>query len=69
MSAVQQAWRDRFPENGPFTLPATKAAIAAHLHLTPEHFSRLLHELADDGLLRIEGRRITLLQPQWFRPP
>jgi CRP-like cAMP-binding protein len=48
----------------PFALPATKAAVAAHLNLTPEHFSRLLHELADGGLLRVEGRRITVLQPQ-----
>jgi CRP/FNR family transcriptional regulator, dissimilatory nitrate respiration regulator len=47
-----------------FTLPATKASIAAHLYLTPEHFSRLLHDMADEGLLRIEGRRITLLAPQ-----
>jgi len=48
----------------PFALPATKAAVAAHLRLTPEHFSRLLHELAASGLLRVEGRRITVLQPQ-----
>lgn len=47
----------------PFTLPAAKAAVAAHLRLTPEHFSRLLHELAAEELLRIDGRRITLLQP------
>lgn len=47
----------------PFTLPAAKAAVAAHLRLTPEHFSRLLHELAGERLLRVEGRRITLLQP------
>lgn len=53
----------------PFTLPATKAAVAAHLQLTPEHFSRLLHELAEDGLLRVEGRRITLLQPQRLAAP
>lgn len=47
----------------PFTLPAAKAAVAGHLRLTPEHFSRLLHELAAEHLLRVEGRRITLLQP------
>ena len=47
-----------------FVLPATKAAVAAHLHLTPEHFSRLLHGLAQEGLLRVEGRRITVLEPQ-----
>jgi CRP/FNR family transcriptional regulator, dissimilatory nitrate respiration regulator len=40
------------------TLPATKAAIAKQLHLTPEHFSRLLHELAASGLLELSGRRI-----------
>jgi CRP/FNR family transcriptional regulator, dissimilatory nitrate respiration regulator len=47
-----------------FVLPATKAAVAAHLHLTPEHFSRLLHGMVEEGLLRVEGRRITVLQPQ-----
>jgi CRP-like cAMP-binding protein len=41
-----------------FTLPASKAAIATQLNLTPEHFSRLLHELAADGLLDVHGRRI-----------
>ena len=43
---------------------SSKAAVAAHLNLTPEHFSRLLHELADGGLSRVDGRRITVLQPQ-----
>jgi len=43
------------------TLPATKAAIASQLNLTPEHFSRLLHELVAAGLLQVEGRRITVL--------
>jgi len=42
------------------TLPATKAAIASQLNLTPEHFSRLLHELAAAGLLQVEGRHITV---------
>jgi CRP/FNR family transcriptional regulator, dissimilatory nitrate respiration regulator len=41
-------------------LPAPKAAVASHLHLTPEHFSRILHELADDGLLQVHGRRIAV---------
>ena len=41
-----------------FTLPATKAAIATQLGLTPEHFSRLLHDLAACGLLQVSGRRI-----------
>lgn len=39
-------------------LPAAKAAVASHLHLTPEHFSRILHELAEAGLIVVEGRTI-----------
>src|SRR5512140_1100762 len=42
------------------TLPAAKAAVASHLRLTPEHFSRILHELAAAGLLQVQGRRITV---------
>lgn len=42
------------------TLPATKAAIASQLNLTPEHFSRLLHELAAAGLLQVSGRQISV---------
>ena len=43
-----------------FRLPATKAAIASQLNLTPEHFSRLLHELVAAGLLQMEGRHMTV---------
>jgi CRP-like cAMP-binding protein len=41
-------------------LPAAKAAIASQLNLTPEHFSRMLHELAQGGLLQVHGRTITI---------
>jgi CRP-like cAMP-binding protein len=49
-------------EPGPIvvTLPAAKAQIASQLNLTPEHFSRILRELVDAGLLRVEGRKITV---------
>ena len=43
------------------TLPAKKAEVASQLGLTPEHFSRILRELGDAGLLRVTARRITLL--------
>jgi CRP-like cAMP-binding protein len=51
--------RDR-PNPVHIVLPASKAAIASQLNLTPEHFSRVLHELAHAGLLQIDGRKITI---------
>ncbi|MBI5276369.1 MAG: Crp/Fnr family transcriptional regulator [Burkholderiales bacterium] len=46
---------------GELALPASKASVASQLNVTPEHFSRLLHELAADGVLAIEGRRVRVL--------
>ena len=45
---------------GPVTvrLPTHKGTIASRLNLTQEHFSRILHELVDAGLLTVEGRLI-----------
>jgi CRP-like cAMP-binding protein len=43
------------------TLPAQKSLVASHLNVTPEYFSRILHELADEGLIRIDGRDIGIL--------
>lgn len=43
------------------TLPAQKTLVASRLNLTPEYFSRILHELAEEGLIRIEGRDIEIL--------
>lgn len=43
------------------TLPTSKATIASRLSLTPEYFSRVLHELAGAGLIEIDRREIRLL--------
>ncbi len=43
-----------------WTLPAGKAEVASQLNLSPEHFSRILHELAEAGLLQVQGRRIVV---------
>jgi CRP-like cAMP-binding protein len=49
---------------GRATLPAQKSLIASRLNLTPEYFSRILHELADEGLVRVEGRDIAILDAE-----
>jgi CRP-like cAMP-binding protein len=40
------------------TLPSNKGTIASRLNLTQEHFSRILHELTDLGLIIVEGKKI-----------
>ena len=40
------------------TLPTNKGVIASRLNLTKEHFSRILHELSEKGLIVVDGRRI-----------
>jgi CRP-like cAMP-binding protein len=42
------------------TLPASKAVVASRLNLTPEHFSRILHELVAAGLVAVDGRHIAI---------
>ncbi|OGA96117.1 MAG: Crp/Fnr family transcriptional regulator [Betaproteobacteria bacterium RIFCSPLOWO2_12_FULL_66_14] len=42
------------------TLRATKGVIASRLSLTQEHFSRILQELASNGLIEVQGRSVRL---------
>lgn len=41
-------------------LPTSKHIIASRLNLTPETFSRILHDLAGSGLIEVHGRTITI---------
>lgn len=41
-------------------LSAGKSVIASRLNMTPEHFSRILHELGDDGVIEIQGRTVRI---------
>ena len=43
------------------SLPVSKATIASRLSLTPEYFSRVLHELEAAGLVHIDKRDIHIL--------
>ncbi|MGQ0524926.1 MAG: Crp/Fnr family transcriptional regulator, partial [Betaproteobacteria bacterium] len=48
-------------------LPSSKLVIASRLNLTPEHFSRILHDLSEAGLIKVEGRQITILDVERLR--
>ncbi len=37
-----------------------KSVIASRLNMTPEHFSRILHELGHAGLIEIQGRTVRI---------
>ena len=46
------------------SLQVSKATIASRLSLTPEYFSRVLHELEAAGLVRIDKRDVHILDPK-----
>ena len=50
-----------------FRLEVSKTVIASRLNLTPEHFSRILHDLAARKLIAVNGREITILDIQRLR--
>jgi CRP-like cAMP-binding protein len=49
------------------TLPTTKNIIASRLNLTPEHFSRVLHELTAARLIEVDGRMVRILDVDRLR--
>ncbi|MEW6759832.1 MAG: Crp/Fnr family transcriptional regulator [Pseudomonadota bacterium] len=49
------------------TFSVSKKMIASRLSLSPEYFSRVLHDMADQGLLSINGRSVTILDTERLR--
>ena len=49
------------------TLPTSKAVVASRLNITPEHFSRILHDLSERGLIAVEGRDIRIVDAAKLR--
>ena len=49
-------------DSGPAEVHLTpgKSVIASRLNMTPEHFSRILHELSIDGLIEVNGRSVRI---------
>jgi CRP-like cAMP-binding protein len=56
-------------ESDPYvvTLPTSKAVVASRLNVTPEHFSRILHDLANAGLIKVDGRDVTIFEAAKLR--
>lgn len=50
-------------EHGVVTVsfPVSKAIIASRLSLTPEYFSRVLHQLESESLIEIDRREVRIL--------
>ncbi len=48
-------------------LAASKSVLASRLNITREHFSRILHDLSQTGLIRVSGRNIRILDPAGLR--
>lgn len=48
-------------------LATSKKMIASRLNLTPEYFSRVLHELVERGMIALRGREITILDIERLR--
>ena len=48
-------------------LQAGKAVVASRLNLTPEHFSRILHDLIENKLIAVHGRDVTILDLEKLR--
>ena len=60
---------DRSGANEPYvvTLPTSKATVASRLNVTPEHFSRILHDLVDTGLIAVDGRDVKIVDAERLR--
>lgn len=61
------------PEDAPadqpvnITLPTSKGNIASRLNITQEHFSRILHDLAETNLIVVSGRTIHIPDQELFK--
>ena len=50
-----------------FNLPANKNIIASTLNITPETFSRVLHNLSEAGLVAVKGKDVHILDVEKLR--
>ncbi len=51
---------NHYDSSAQVALPARKNIIASRLNITHEHFSRVLHGLAEAGVIDVQGQKITI---------
>lgn len=56
-----QGGEETIPPSQPVVqLPTSKHVIASRINITPETFSRILHDLANAGLITVNGREVVV---------
>jgi CRP-like cAMP-binding protein len=50
-----------------FSFPANKNIIASTLNITPETFSRVLHDLSEMGLVAVKGKDVHIMDVEKLR--
>jgi CRP/FNR family transcriptional regulator, dissimilatory nitrate respiration regulator len=66
-SYLWKRWDATRPADGAIELGVPKGVIASRLSVTPETLSRTLHGLSRQGLIRVEGNRVDILDPDGLR--
>jgi CRP/FNR family transcriptional regulator, dissimilatory nitrate respiration regulator len=56
-------WQAVDPAAGVIELKTPKGVIASRLSITPETLSRTLHNFSEKGIIRVDGNRVQLLDP------
>lgn len=60
-SYLWKSWDEGKARSNAFELKAPKGIIASRLSVTPETFSRILHNFTDQGLIHVDGSRVEVL--------
>ncbi|MEW8508771.1 MAG: Crp/Fnr family transcriptional regulator [Candidatus Thiodiazotropha sp.] len=63
-SFLWQRWEARPNGDKSFNLQAPKGVIASRLSVTPETFSRILHNFSTQGLIHVDGSQVDVLDEQ-----
>jgi CRP-like cAMP-binding protein len=66
-SYLWRRWQAAEPGSDNIELKTPKGVIASRLSITPETLSRTLHVFTEEGVLRVDGQRVTILDSDTLR--